>query len=167
MSNKLDINKNPERFSSFERAINTHNRICDEFGFNDWKLTLPATKETIFLGCTFWHGVGYTALFLEGFMSALAYCSGSISGGRLRELTREADCTQIDEFALNNFAQTVMTNQTLWNNQQAEIDRLTKELAAANERVKLAEQANEMLAGNTVVEFEADAIVFEIGRAHV
>ena len=27
--------------------------------------------------------------------------------------------------------------------------------------VKLAEQANEMLAGNTVVEFEADAIVFD------
>ena len=50
---------------------------------------------------------GEEAAFLEGFTAALAFCSGSISGGRLREIARITS-DSIDTFALNNYARSVM-----------------------------------------------------------
>jgi len=110
---KLDINKNPRSFSALERAIHAHNFICREFDFGDWKVEIPVTKDTNFFGLNWLSGSGHAGYFIEGFMLAAAYCSGSISGGKLRELLDGSDIT-CDVFRLNSFLQCAMTNQTLW-----------------------------------------------------
>ena len=53
------------------------------------------------------------ALILEGAMAMLAFCSGSISGGRLREILIP-DMPTTDLFSLNSFAKSAMENTTLW-----------------------------------------------------
>lgn len=102
---KLDINKNPERFSHLDRAREYDRFLHHEFGWGE-----PTVADGLF-GCSDYSGIS-TPAFLEGFMAALAFCSGAISGGKLREFSKWSE--PLDVMTLNKFAQSCMERQTLW-----------------------------------------------------
>lgn len=102
---KLDINKQPERFSHIERAKEYDSMIHQEFGWG------APNSEKLF-GCHDYSGISQPA-FVEGFMAALAFCSGAISGGKFRDMSKWA-LPGVDTMTMNKFAQSCMERQTLW-----------------------------------------------------
>lgn len=102
---KLDIHATPERFGHLERAMEMARLVSEEhhlgFPVDD---SLCGVKE--FSGST------EEKAFLEGYFLALAFCSGAVSGGKVREFARWAQA--VDEFTLNSWADASMKRQTLF-----------------------------------------------------
>ena len=140
MKNELDINKNPERFSAFERAIHAHNLICKEMKFDKWELDLPVTNETKFMCTGVYGGTGYVGAFLEGLMVATAFCSGSISGGKVREMCKVAN-EHLDLHMIVNFMSSTMECQTLWE-QNPSLDIDNSMTSPLNELARLRHELN-------------------------
>lgn len=100
----LCINTAPERFSHMERALLYEDFLNREHSFG------YSLDDRIF-GVSEFTGISEPA-FVEGFMAALAFCSGAVSGGKVREMTRWAK--SIDTHQMVNHAQACMSRQTLW-----------------------------------------------------
>lgn len=110
---KLDIRKCPERFSHIERAQYMHNLICTD-PLSNPKWEIPIGSDSMF-------GVVQlnlsATIFLEGAMIAAAFCSGAISGGKLREMVK-ASGFSVDAYVLNKFLESAMNSQTLWDKKE-------------------------------------------------
>lgn len=111
---KLNIHDTPDRFGKLERAAALNNFIAKEFDTPQWIVPEDYDKNNPeFFGLDpLAHSLEDTS-FLEGFMSALAFCSGSISGGKCREFMK-GSYDKIDRMTLTNFATACMNMQTLW-----------------------------------------------------
>lgn len=104
--------RKPETWSHMERAVTMHNFICtDPLAYETWKSTHPQL-----FGIHDMSGVAAPA-WMEGFMVALAFCSGAVSGGKLREFARIID-PHLDTFGLNKFAESAMASQYIWDKQE-------------------------------------------------
>lgn len=115
---KPSIADNPIAFTPLERAAYAHDFTCQEFDIPEWKLwSDPPNPALNVFGAARSSG-DETQSFIEGFMVAMAFCTGSISGGRMRELFRDS-YPEIDEFKLQNLANSVMGMQTLWDQNEA------------------------------------------------
>jgi len=93
----MDRYKPDQALSSGERMGRLQDYIAQESGWNPPKTVFGTS---IYNPCQ--------QAFIEGCLAMLAFCSGSISGGRLRELAGECYGHEIDTHALNNYAKSVM-----------------------------------------------------------
>jgi len=114
---KAKIGHNPCGYTALERAAYAHDFTCQEFDIPEWRLQKEDPYQLNVLGVTP-KSTPETKAFIEGFMVAMAFCTGSISGGRMRELFRDV-YPDIDEFKLQSWANSVMGMQSLWEKNEA------------------------------------------------
>jgi len=114
MRSNLDINKRPEAFSRVERAIHFNNMVAHEIGVESWVTDLPiAAGKQEFLGVDpIWLSIEDGA-FLEGFLAAVAFCSGSASSGKIMDVSAKTWLPDVLHRLLNT-AKSAMEAQTIW-----------------------------------------------------
>ncbi len=95
---ELDIHKEPERFSHEERATELCNYACGDIGMKGFK-----DGERI---CGLSTYDPETAAYLEGFFAAVAFMSGTISGGKVRHFAKWMG-RDVDLFQMVNIAAAV------------------------------------------------------------